>query len=206
MQPYTEFEAQVKELDKLIDEPINFINEQVAEFERKRVGERKEEIGKIYLESIDGMDDYLPLSSIYDQKWENATTSKKCIKEEIMERVKAVKQEMEVIKGMQTDAVENALAFYKRTLSLADTMHYVNEWEKQKAEILKKQEVEKVREEKPEQNTEPVQISTTSGREELQQEVEKLTGTVTYEIHADPFQIAQIEAAMRKYGIKYRRI
>ena len=37
MIPYTNFEAQVKELDNLIDEPINFINNQVEEFERKRV-------------------------------------------------------------------------------------------------------------------------------------------------------------------------
>ena len=29
MIPYTNFEAQVKELDNLIDEPINFINNQV---------------------------------------------------------------------------------------------------------------------------------------------------------------------------------
>ena len=37
MEPYTAFEAQVKELDRLIDEPIAFINGQVQEFERKGI-------------------------------------------------------------------------------------------------------------------------------------------------------------------------
>ena len=41
MVPYTDFETKVKELDKLIDEPINFINAQVETFERNRVEERK---------------------------------------------------------------------------------------------------------------------------------------------------------------------
>ena len=30
--------------------------------------------------------------------------------------------------------------------------------------------------------------------------------TVTYEIIADPFQIVQLESAMREYGIKFRRV
>ena len=44
MHPYDEFEAQVKELDKLIDEPIAFINEQVEEFERKRGRKEKADL------------------------------------------------------------------------------------------------------------------------------------------------------------------
>ncbi|PWE85060.1 DUF1351 domain-containing protein [Agathobacter rectalis] len=37
MQPYTDFEAKVKELDKLINEPITFISEQIDAFEQKRI-------------------------------------------------------------------------------------------------------------------------------------------------------------------------
>ena len=31
-------------------------------------------------------------------------------------------------------------------------------------------------------------------------------GTVRYEVIADPFQIAQLESAMREYGIEFRRV
>lgn len=32
------------------------------------------------------------------------------------------------------------------------------------------------------------------------------TDAITYEIIADPFQIVQLESAMREYDIKFRRI
>ena len=73
MAPYTDFEAQVKELDKLIDEPIAFINGQVEEFERKRVEEKKTLISEIYngiIADHEAVAEYLPLQRIYDSKWE----------------------------------------------------------------------------------------------------------------------------------------
>lgn len=215
MQPYDTFEAQVKELDKLIDEPINLINEQVAEFERKRIEERKKEIGLIYEESIGSMNDYLPLSKIYNTKWENVTTSKKAIKEEIEERVNAVKQDVDVIKEMQTDAVDKALDFYRKTLSLTDTIQFINDWEKQKAEILKKQEEEKKAterevEEKPldiphESNSIP-----TKGEEPIPQEkepdLEDGLKEVTFVVKADMLQLAQLESVFNQLGIEYWRV
>ena len=48
MAPYEEFETQAKELMSLIDEPINYIDEQIKEFERKRVEERKSLIRELY--------------------------------------------------------------------------------------------------------------------------------------------------------------
>lgn len=208
MQPYTEFEMQVKELDKLIDEPINFINGQVEEFERKRVAERKKEIDAIYAECIGELEDYLPLLKIYDYKWENATTSKKSIREDIEERVKTVRHDIETIKDMQTDAVDKALDKYKATLNLADAITFINNWEKQKSEILKRQE-EAVRaaEEEQNQQTEPPKNvappleATPSGEENVKAET-----VLKYEIQADLFQKAQLEAFLKEHKIEYRRI
>lgn len=215
MQPYDTFEAQVKELDKLIDEPINFINEQVAEFERKRIEERKKEIGLIYEESIGSMNDYLPLSKIYNTKWENVTTSKKAIKEEIEERVNSVKQDVDVIKEMQTDAVDKALDFYRKTLSLTDTIQFINDWEKQKAEILKKQEEEKKAterevEEKPLDIPHELNSIPTKEEEPVSQEkepdLEDGLKEVTFVVKADMLQLAQLESVFNQLGIEYWRV
>ena len=46
MQPYTDFEAKVKELDKLINEPITFISEQIDAFEQKRIEENMAKVSK----------------------------------------------------------------------------------------------------------------------------------------------------------------
>lgn len=203
MRPYDDFEAKVKELDALIDEPIAFINGQVEEFERKRVEERKQLINQIYEENISDMKEFLPLQLIYDSKWENATTSKKSIKDSIIERVDATKKDVDTINSMSSDDVPAALELYKRTLSLADAIAHINRYEQQKAEILKREEEkarqEEVKEIQPEQPTrfpEPKVI----------EPEEPEAGVITYRMKADPFQIAQIEAAMREYGIEFERI
>lgn len=205
MRPYDDFEAKVKELDALIDEPIAFINGQVEEFERKRVEERKQLINQIYEENISDMKEFLPLQLIYDSKWENAATSKKSIKDSIIERVDATKKDVDTINSMSSDDVPAALELYKRTLSLADAIAHINRYEQQKAEILKREEEkEKARQEETKE-IQPEQPTRSPEPEFVEPEVPE-AGVATYRIKADPFQIAQIEAAMREYGIEFERI
>lgn len=201
MRPYDDFEAKVKELDALIDEPIAFINGQVEEFERKRVEERKQLIKQIYEDNISDMKELLPLQKIYDSKWENATTSKKAIKDAIVERVEIVRKDIDTIQSMSSDDVPDAIELYKRTLSLADAIAHINRYEQQKSEILKRAEMKKKEEEQKKEEQK---------QDEPVKEVEKTTfiepGVTTYRVKADPFQIAQLESAMRDYGIEFERI
>ena len=228
MVPYTDFEAQVKELDKLIDEPINFISGQIEEFERKRVEERKKLISDIYTEIItehDTVTEYLTLQRIYDSKWENSTTTKKTIKEGIMKHVEHVEKDLATIRSMESEFEDKGIAKYKTTLELSDALTTMNQYQKQKEDILRRQEEEARRvaeEEKrkvedevrkaaeveqkadPPVQEEPIVHETV--KEEKFVEPKPVTNTVVYEIIADPFQIVQLESAMREYGIKFRRV
>lgn len=228
MVPYTDFEAQVKELDKLIDEPINFISGQIEEFERKRVEERKKLISDIYTEIItehDTVAEYLPLQRIYDSKWENSTTTKKTIKEGIMKHVEHVEKDLATIRSMESEFEDKGIAKYKTTLELSDALTTMNQYQKQKEDILRRQEEEARRaaeEEKRKAEDEvhkaaegeqkadtPVQeepIAQETVKEEKFVEPKPVTNTVVYEIIADPFQIVQLESAMREYDIKFRRV
>lgn len=203
MIPYTNFEAQVKELDKLIDEPINFINNQVEEFERKRVEEKKALISEIYTESMTAHEEasgYLPLQRIYDSKWENATTTKKAITETITERVDHVEKDLGIIRSMESEFEDKGIEKYKATLELSDAIEVMNQYQKQKEEILRRQEEEakrKAEEEAPVTQTAP---------EEKFIEPKPANDSIVYEIIADPFQIAQMEAFMRENDIKFNRI
>lgn len=193
MIPYTNFEAQVKELDKLIDEPINFINEQVEEFERRRVEEKKSLISEIYTEIMAEHEEasgYLPLQRIYDSKWENATTTKKAITDAITERVDHVEKDLSIIHSMESEFEDKGIAKYKATLELSDAIEVMNQYQKQKEEILRRQEA-------------PV---TDNVPEEKFVEPKPANNVVTYEVVADPFQIVQLEAQMRSLDIKYRRV
>ena len=220
MIPYTNFEAQVKELDNLIDEPINFINNQVEEFERKRVEEKKALISEIYTEIMAEHEEasgYLPLQRIYDSKWENATTTKKAITEAITERVDHVEKDLGIIRSMGSEFEDKGIEKYKATLELSDAIEVMNQYQKQKEEILRRQEEEAKRkaEEEARKASEvssatdtPMQeapVAQTVPEEKII-EPKPVNDSIVYEIIADPFQIVQLEAQMRSLEIKYRRV
>lgn len=227
MEPYTNFEAQVKELDKLIDEPIDFISGQIEEFERRRVEAKKAMICEIYtgiMAEHGTVMEYLPLDRIYDSRWENSTTTQKAITEAITAHVEHVEKDLDTIRAMESEFEDKGLAKYKATLELSDAITAMNQYQKQKEEILRRQAEEEQRkaEEEARRAAEEEQRKATLVHEEpaapevvpdvaLEEEkaVRSATapeGTVRYEVVADPFQIAQLEAAMREYGIKFRRV
>lgn len=220
MIPYTNFEAQVKELDNLIDEPINFINNQVEEFERKRVEEKKALISEIYTEIMAEHEEasgYLPLQRIYDSKWENATTTKKAITEAIAERVDHVEKDLCIIRSMESEFEDKGIEKYKATLELSDAIEVMNQYQKHKEEILRRQEEEAQRkaEEEARKASEadsvidtPMQESPVAqtAPEENIIEPKPVNDSIVYEIIADPFQIVMMEAFMRENDITFSRI
>lgn len=227
MAPYTNFEAQVKELDKLIDEPIDFISGQIEEFERRRVEAKKAMICEIYtgiMTEHGTVMEYLPLDRIYDSRWENSTTTQKAITEAITAHVEHVEKDLDTIRAMESEFEDKGLVKYRATLELSDAITAMNQYQKQKEEILRRQAEEEQRkaEEETRRAAEEEQRKAALVHEEpvvpevvpdvaLEEEkaVRSATapeGTVRYEVVADPFQIAQLEAAMREYGIKFRRV
>lgn len=217
MVPYTNFEAQVKELDKLIDEPINFISGQIEEFERKRVETKKSLIHKIYTGIItehDAVMEYLPLDRIYDSRWENTTTTQKAIAEAIAAHVEHVEKDLATIRTMESEFEDKGLAKYKATLELSDAIGIMKQYQKQKEEILQRQAEEEQRkaEEKARKAAEverkvdeAVQEESVAVKEEKFVEPKPVTNAITYEIIADPFQIVQLEAFMRENDITFKR-
>lgn len=216
MAPCDDFEAKVNELKKQVDEPIKFINEQIEEFERKRVEEKRALIKDIYTgiaaEHAEAAE-YLPLQKIYDKRWENATTTKKAITEAITERMTSVETDLATIRSMESEYEDKGIERYKATLELSVAIATMNQFQKQKEEILRREkereeriEAEKEKEE-PSGSAVPVipAVPTKEPKEESAASV-PAGNTVRYEVIADLFQIAQLESAMREYGIKFRRV
>lgn len=216
MAPCDDFEAKVNELKKQVDEPIKFINEQIEEFERKRVEEKRALIKDIYTgiaaEHAEAAE-YLPLQKIYDKRWENATTTKKAITEAITERMTSVETDLATIRSMESEYEDKGIERYKATLELSVAIATMNQFQKQKEEILRREKEREERIEAEEEKEEPSgsavpvipAVPTKEPKEESAASV-PAGNTVRYEVIADLFQIAQLESAMREYGIKFRRV
>ena len=220
MIPYNTFESQVKELDALIDEPINLINNQIEEFERKRIAEKKAMINEVYasiMEEHPDISELLPIARIYDSRWENATTTKKSIADAITQHLERVEKDLATIRSMQSEFEDKGIEKYRTTLELSDAITTMNQYQKQKEEIIarEKERAERIAEE--EKRSQPDESSKEDinqkqdvvpepKREEFIEPADDMIEKIMYEIVADPFQVAQLESSMREYGIKYRRV
>lgn len=169
MLPYERFEARVKRLQQLYDEPITRINEQVEAFEKKRLDERDREIKAIYADEIGDLAEYLPLYRIRDEKWNNAGTSVKAIRTAMAAAIANVRAGKAAIEAMQSDAVPAALRKYQATLNLPDAIAYINSYEAQKAAILR-QEEERHKQEEERRRQAEIERARAEERKRIQEE------------------------------------
>lgn len=147
MIPYNDFEGKAKELMQIIDQPIGLISQQITEMEERRKAEKKAKIGTLYDSLVGDLGDYLTLKKIYNAKWENASTS-----------MAAVRKEVAMLEAMTSDAVPEALRRYKEDLDLAGAINYVNQYEAQNAEIMKREAEKKRLEEEQKRRAEEERI------------------------------------------------
>lgn len=222
MKPFEAFNAKAMELIGLYDEPINYINEQVAEFEEKRKAEKIEQVRGIYDELIPEpkWQAVLPFNKIFNPKWENATTTAKAIKEELMRYKENAKMAYTTIKAMHSDKEAEALEMYNRNLNLTECVDYLERYEQQKKEVLEREHQreqteaeERIRRderERIEQEKKTADAIAEAQEQGAQAVVEQLTPNVggeekeyTYMIRLSNDAKAKLEMYMDSVGIEY---
>ena len=138
LKPWDEFNDRAMEIAKLFDEPICLINEQIDIFEEKRKKEKADHVKDIYAEMIPDEDiqAYLPLSRVYNVKWENATYTDKQIKDDLFNAKQNVITSVKTIKGFNSDVEDKALKVFAETLSLTDAIKVIQDYEESKKVAL----------------------------------------------------------------------
>lgn len=194
MKPYDDFEKRMKQLTAKIDEPINLINSQVEAFERKRKEERRSRIREIYQELIGDMEAYCELGRIYDLKWENATTTEKTIRESISSSVESARMAVNTISGMQSEAVEKALDIFRESMDMAKAVSYINNYEQQRAEIMKREEERRRLDEEKKRREEEERI-----RRQERKAVER-ENQIREQVMQEAEQIRQEESVLMPFG------
>lgn len=97
MIPYEDFKEKEKELVGIINEAINNIDQQVKGYEESLRQEKLKKVQEIYKECIGDLDRVVPLDKIFNEKWLNATTTLKSIKEDISGIYERVNDDLKII-------------------------------------------------------------------------------------------------------------
>lgn len=127
-EPYTRFEAKIKEIVALIDQPIAAIDSQLNAYEEQRRNEKECLICDIYHEIVPSeIKGIIPFDRILDQKWLNKGVSIESIRDELEIMASRVQSDVEALKTVDPEHAAAVRREYFRTLDLGTAMRCLTE-------------------------------------------------------------------------------
>lgn len=146
MEPYTEFEKEIKEVLELIKKPAGLIDATVKEYENQQKEEKRKKILSVYEEEIGELASVLPFEKVFDPRYLNATYALGKAQTEVREKIERVKRDLDTIDGLDSKYKLNAKDVYIKTLdlskALAENKRLTDLEEKLEAEKRRKAEEE----------------------------------------------------------------
>ena len=218
MEPYTLLEAQCKELDALIDAPIQAIDKQIKVFEEIEKNEKFTEFSQAF--NAMELPDWIDIGDVLNPKWENKTQKLETLKAEMKANSdKLLKEMAEIDKLYENFPHKIAITDkYKQEKDFSQTMVYAKKLEYEynreqelKAQMLKVAEEEKAKQAENAQNepeaaapandviTPPTEQ--TAAPVESEQAPKIIIGK--FEVAGTAEQIRALAAFMKSNGIKF---
>ena len=122
MAPYTDFEAKVKELVGLIDQPIAAIDAQLKEYEEQRRAEKRAAILEIYEETVGELRSLLPFERLWQDSWYNTGVTMKKVREAIVAAEDKAASDLEVLATVESEFAEAVKIKYLEHLDLNEAL------------------------------------------------------------------------------------
>lgn len=121
-EPYNVFEAELKEILALIQEPVGIIDKQVKAFEDQQKEEKKAKIRASYDEVIGDLESVLPFDKVFDSRYLNQTYKLATAQADIKSKVEKVRTDLETIDSLESKYKLNAKDVYIKTLDLSKAL------------------------------------------------------------------------------------
>ncbi|WP_295095411.1 DUF1351 domain-containing protein [Ruminococcus sp.] len=218
MEPYMLLESQCKELDALIDAPIQAIDKQIKVFEEIEKNEKFTELSKAF--NAMELPDWIDIGDVLNPKWENKTQKLETLKAEMKANSDKFLKEMAEIDKLYENFPHKIAIIdkYKQEKDFSQTMIYAKKLEYEynreqqlKAQLLKAAEEEKAKQAENAQNApeaasaesdvitppaEPTAVTV-----EPEQAPKIITGK--FEVSGTAEQIKALATFMKSNGIKF---
>ena len=213
LQPYTEFEAQAKELTAMVKMQVDEIDAQVKAFDNFRKEEKLALIkAECYSPMIGNLAELVPYERLHDPKWLNVTCSHGTIATEMARKIEGIVAGLDAIDqfGLTPDIAERVKSVFLKDFDLAVAIVEKDRIiaEREKLEryqaAQQAQSAPTVEQAAGGENTQAVAEQSTAPAE--QPATEEKVYTVAFRIHATKAQIDALGAFMKSINIKPERV
>lgn len=134
MAPYNDFEAKVKELVGLIDQPIAAIDGQLQQFEEARRKAKLEDVRAVYEDTVGELRGLLPFEKVWRDEWYNVGATMKKVREAIVALEAKVASDLEALSVVEGEFIDAVKVKYLEDLDLRSAL---NEHKRLQAEAEK---------------------------------------------------------------------
>lgn len=228
LEPYTQFESQVKELVSIIGEANDNIASQVKAYTEKLREEKREKVKEIYdkamsVEGAEGIAEILTFDRVFKESFLNSSTTFKSIVNEIEDLRDRVRHDLEVINADTREYQFEMKQAYLKNLDMTEAISVKQQFEenaRKKAEYEAKRKAEmegrKAREEAEAQKVVQAgkQVVVEQQPEETQQEVEatkiveatvteERKFTVSFKVYGTQKQLRELKEFLTSNNIEY---
>ena len=228
LEPYTQFESQVKELVSIIGEANDNIASQVKAYDQKKREEKREKVKEIYdkamaVEGAEGIAEILTFDRVFKESFLNSSTTFKSIVNEIEDLRDRVRHDLEVINADTGEYQFEMKQAYLKNLDMTEAISVKQQFEenaRKKAEYEAKRKAEmeerKAREEAEAQKVVQAgkQVVVEQQPEETQQEVEATKTveatiteerkfTVSFKVYGTQKQLRELKEFLTSNNIEY---
>lgn len=118
MAPYNDFEAKVKELVALIDQPIAAIDGQLQRFEDARRKAKREDVLAVYEDTVGELRGILPFEKVWRDEWYNVGFTMKKIREAVVSLEAKVASDLEALSVVEGEFIDAVKIKYLEALDL----------------------------------------------------------------------------------------
>ena len=198
LQPYEQFEAQIKDLLALIKEPVALIDSQIKGYEEEKKAKKLEEVKALFEKLKDAAGEeleFISFEQVFEDKFLNASLSLKMVETVISNKFNSIKHDIKTIAELKEYSFE-ATEVYKETLSLNEAL----EKAKYMVDIAEKKKAE---EERKEQEKEGVALDPQEA-EETDADVKR--EWTAFEAYLSAKEAKMLAAWLKLNNIKIRRI
>lgn len=209
LQPYTEFEAQAKELVEMVKMQVDEIDAQVKAFDNFRKEEKLAHIkSDVYAPIIGDLAELIPYEKLHNPKWLNVTTSMASIGEEIARICDKIISGLKAIDqlSLAPDIAERVKSVFLRDFDLAAAIAEKEriEAEREKLERYQAAQQATANEFNPSTVAPVAEERPTAPTE--QPAADEKTYTVTFRIHVTKAKLDALGAFMKANNIKPERV